>query len=209
MRITALLRLVARLLRQDPPDMPGARKLVVGLGNPGPKYERTRHNVGFVVADALAERHGITLKHHKGVALAGWGVVGAARLGIVKPTTFMNRSGQAVRDVARYYDVAPEEMLVVFDDLNLPLGKIRLRLGGSAGGHNGVQDVIDALGTDAFARLRIGIGGEFARGRQADYVLSPFSAAEREVVDGALVEAREAAEMFVLQGIETAMNRHN
>lgn len=189
--------------------MPDVRKLVVGLGNPGPKYERTRHNVGYFVADALANRHGIVLKQHRGVALAGWGRFDGTRLGVAKPITFMNRSGRAVREVARYYDVAPDDVLVVFDDLNLPLGKIRLRLGGSAGGHNGVQSVIDAMGTDAFARLRLGIGGAFGRGQQVDYVLSPFSSYERDAVDGMLVQAREAAETFAREGIEVAMNRHN
>ncbi len=189
--------------------MSGARKLIVGLGNPGREYERTRHNVGFEVADALAERHGIALKHHRGVALVGWGMLDGLRFGVMKPITFMNRSGRAVQDVSKYFDVDPSDVLVVFDDLNLPLGTIRLRAGGSAGGHNGVQNVMDVLKTDAFPRLRIGIGSEFARGRQVDYVLSPFSSKDRETVDEALVRAQEAVETFAREGIESAMNRYN
>ena len=189
--------------------MPGAKKLIVGLGNPGREYERTRHNVGYEVAEALAERHGIAFKQHRGLALVGWGRMEAIRLGIMKPITFMNRSGRPVQDVTRYYDVDLSDLLVVYDDLNLPLGTIRMRAGGSAGGHNGIQSIIDALKTNAFPRLRIGIGSEFARGRQADYVLSPFSAADRETIDVALVRAREAAETFVRDGIEAAMNQHN
>ncbi len=189
--------------------MSGARKLIVGLGNPGREYDRTRHNVGFELADALAERHGIRLKQHRGLALVGWSLFDGLHLGVMKPITFMNRSGRPVQDVARYYDVDPSDILVVFDDLNLPLGTIRLRAGGSAGGHNGVQNVIDVLKTNSFPRLRIGIGSEFARGRQVDYVLSPFSKQDRETIDGALIRAQEAAEMFVREGIESAMNRYN
>lgn len=189
--------------------MAGAKKLIVGLGNPGEEYERTRHNVGYLVADALAANHGITLKQHRGVAFVGWGRKGATRLGIMKPITFMNRSGRAVQDVSRYYDVEPSDLLVVFDDLNLPTGTIRLRAGGSAGGHNGVQNVIDTMNTDAFPRLRVGIGSEYARVRQVDYVLSPFSSKERVVMDEVLVRASEAAESFVQEGIEVAMNRFN
>lgn len=189
--------------------MPGARKLIVGLGNPGKEYERTRHNVGFEVADILSERHRITLKQHRGMALVGWGVLNTVRMGVAKPITFMNRSGRPVSDVTRYYDVDPADLLVVFDDLNLPLGTIRLRPGGSAGGHNGVQSIIDVLNTRDFPRLRIGIGSEYARGRQSDYVLSPFSSSDREVMDGVLLRAADAAEDFVRNGIETAMNRHN
>ena len=189
--------------------MPGPKSLIIGLGNPGPKYERTRHNVGFEVADLLASRHGITLKQHRGRALVGWGMLGQRRLGVMMPLTFMNRSGGAVQEVLRYYDVPLEDVLVVFDDLNLPLGSLRLRAGGSAGGHNGVQDIIDVLKTDDFARLRIGIGSEYARGRQADYVLSPFSREDREIVDQTVVEAREAAELFAEEDLVTAMNRFN
>lgn len=189
--------------------MAGARKLIVGLGNPGSEYERTRHNVGFDVADALSNRHQITLKQHRGVAFVGWGMFEQVRLGVAKPITFMNRSGRAVQEVSRYYDLTTEDLLIVYDDLNLPVGSIRLRSGGSAGGHNGVQNIIDVLKTDDFARLRIGIGGSFPRGRQSDYVLSPFSASDREIVDEALVHAREAAETFVREGITAAMNRFN
>lgn len=189
--------------------MSGARKLLIGLGNPGSEYERTRHNVGFEVADAVSERHSVTLKQHRGVALVGWGMLDGVRLGVAKPLTFMNRSGRAVQDVCKYYDVLPDDVLVVYDDLNLPLGNIRLRTSGSAGGHNGLQNVIDVLKTDEFPRLRLGIGGEFARGRQVDYVLSRFSSADRELVDEMVVRAREACELFVREGPEAAMSQYN
>jgi PTH1 family peptidyl-tRNA hydrolase len=189
--------------------MAGAKKLIAGLGNPGSEYERTRHNVGFEAADRLASRHSITLKQHRGIALVGWGLLDGSRLGVMKPITFMNLSGRAVRDVSQYYDVEPADLLVVYDDLNLPLGTIRLRTGGSAGGHNGIQNVVDVLKTDAFPRLRIGIGNAYARGRQADYVLSPFSSKDREVVDEAVVRATDAIEAFVREGIDVAMNRFN
>ncbi|HEX7071368.1 MAG TPA: aminoacyl-tRNA hydrolase [Rhodothermales bacterium] len=189
--------------------MAGAKKLIAGLGNPGSEYERTRHNVGFEAVDLLARRQSITLKQHRGIALVGWGMLEGNRIGVMKPITFMNLSGRAVRDVLQYYDVDPADLLVVCDDLNLPLGTIRIRTGGSAGGHNGIQNVIDVLKTDAFPRLRIGIGNEFARGRQADYVLSPFSSKDREVIDGAIQRATDAIEAFVREGVDAAMNRFN
>jgi PTH1 family peptidyl-tRNA hydrolase len=130
-------------------------------------------------------------------------------VGLAKPTTYMNRSGEAVRALTRAYQTDLSYLLVVIDDINLPLGTIRLRSQGSAGGHNGVQDIIDHLGTDAFARLRIGIGNDFPPGYQADYVLSPFSAEERPQVDETVVLARDAVLTFVTDGIGRAMNLHN
>jgi peptidyl-tRNA hydrolase, PTH1 family len=189
--------------------MSKSKRLIVGLGNPGPAYEGTRHNVGFDVADAVAKRARIELVPARGDVLLGWGRVRGFPLGVAKPLTFMNRSGRAVRALLATYGLHPSELLLVVDDVHLILGKIRIRAGGSAGGHNGLQDVVDALGTVEVPRLRIGIGGEFQRGRQAEYVLSPFLIDERPVIEEAIVRASDAAITFVSDGVVAAMNRFN
>jgi PTH1 family peptidyl-tRNA hydrolase len=189
--------------------MPSAKRLIIGLGNPGAEYEGTRHNVGFAVADALAEKIGVAFQHEKGNALVAWGRWRGCPFGLVKPLTYMNRSGGAARTLLGRCGLRPEEMLVVMDDLSLPPGTVRLRAQGSAGGHNGLQDIIDRLGTDQFPRLRVGIGSDFPRGRQVDYVLTPFTAQEQPLVDEAVGVACEAALTFVADGIVTAMNRFN
>lgn len=189
--------------------MQEARPLIVGLGNPGAEYEQTRHNIGFVIADDLAARYDVSYKRDRANALLGWGQMGMDRFGIVKPLTYMNRSGSAVQQVMHYYDVAPEDLLVVYDDLNLPLGKLRVREGGSAGGHNGMRDLIQKLGTDAFPRLRVGVGNDFAKGRQAQFVLSPFAKDEQPLVEETRVRAIEAVEAFIREGITVAMNKFN
>ncbi|WP_397546369.1 aminoacyl-tRNA hydrolase [Rhodothermus marinus] len=185
------------------------RALIVGLGNPGSRYANTRHNAGFMVVDRLAERYGIAWRSEKGPSLLGWGQLEGCPAGLMKPLTYMNRSGAAVAEVVRYYRIPLERLLVVYDDIHLPPGRIRLRPGGSAGGHNGVEDIIRALGTTAFPRLRIGIGSNFERGRQADYVLSPFTREEWPLIDEALERACRAAVTFACEGIEAAMNRYN
>lgn len=204
-----MLRLLTRLIGASKEDMSGPRTLIVGLGNPGAQYERTRHNVGFDVVNTLAERAFITLKRHRSAGLVGWGQLGERRIGILKPLSYMNRSGGPVREVLDYYDLPEKDMLVICDDLNLPLGVLRLRPSGSAGGHNGLQNVIDVLKTSEFPRLRIGVGGDFPPGRQSDFVLSPFTKAERVLMEDALARACEAVELFVRSGIEAAMNQHN
>lgn len=189
--------------------MATSKRLIIGLGNPGAQYEKTRHNVGFEVADAVADKARITLEHEKGDVLLGWGRIRRYPIGVAKPLTYMNRSGTAVRTLLGRNSLQPQEILVVVDDINLPVGKLRLRQGGSAGGHNGLQDITDKLGRDDFPRLRFGVGSDFSRGRQADYVLSPFPVEDRPVVDEAVLRARDAAITFVTDGIVTAMNRHN
>jgi PTH1 family peptidyl-tRNA hydrolase len=188
--------------------MPDSKHLIVGLGNPGPEYANTRHNVGFMVADALAERLDVQLQA-AGPARIGWGAHDGADVGVAKPQTYMNRSGTAVAAMLEHYDVPVERLLVVVDDLNLDTGQIRLRPGGSSGGHNGLSDIADRLGTTDYPRLRIGIGNDFPSGGQVDYVLAPFSAQQRPVVDDALIDACNAALAFVNDGVETAMNRFN
>ena len=190
--------------------MAGSKRLLIGLGNPGAAYEETRHNVGFVLADALAEKARADFKHDgRADALVAEGRVRGRAVTIVKPQTYMNRSGSTVRHLLRRLGLDPVDILVMVDDINLMLGKIRLRERGSAGGHNGVQDIIDPLGTDAFPRLRVGVGSDFARGRQVDYVLSAFADEELPTIEAAVSRARDAAITFVADGIITAMNRFN
>lgn len=189
--------------------MSKSKRLIVGLGNPGPKYEGTRHNIGFEVADAVAGHAGIVLEHGRGDVLIGFGRVRSYPFGVAKPLTYMNRSGKAVRTLLGVHRIEPDEMLVVVDDINLDVGRIRIRPSGSAGGHNGVQDIIDRLGHDDFPRLRCGVGSDFPRGGQVDYVLSPFAAEERALVDDVVLRARDAAETFVCEGVAAAMNRFN
>lgn len=189
--------------------MASSKRLIIGLGNPGPDYEHTRHNIGFVVADAVAEVARISFSHERGNVLEGWGRVRGRPVGVAKPLTYMNRSGGAVKTLMGRHRLDLADILVVYDDLNLPTGTVRLRPGGSAGGHNGLQDIIDQLGSNAFPRLRVGIGDDFARGKQVDYVLSPFANEEKAIVDEAVQEARDAAITFVCDGLHVAMNRFN
>ena len=188
--------------------MAQAKRLIIGLGNPGSEYEGTRHNVGFAVVDRLAPE-GTAFQHDKGNTLLVWTRRRGRPFGLAKPLTYMNRSGTAVKNLIGHYGIELENVLVVVDDVNLPPGKLRLRSGGSAGGHNGVQDIIDRLGSDAFPRLRIGIGDDFSRGRQADYVLAPFSPDERPIMEEAIDRAAEAVVAFVCEGLMPAMNRYN
>lgn len=189
--------------------MPGANRLVIGLGNPGSEYEDTRHNIGFRVVEAVAEDRGVTFKREASNVLVAWASVRGQRFGLVKPQSYMNRSGRAVHNMMQRLGLRPEDLLVVFDDINLKPGMVRLRPGGSAGGHNGVQDIIDTLRTDTFPRLRVGIGSNFPRGRQVDYVLSPFTEDEKPIIREAVDTAREAVLTFVSEGIVKAMNRFN
>lgn len=190
--------------------MAGSKRLLIGLGNPGAAYARTRHNVGFFVVDALAERARVAFKNDgRADARVAEGRLRGRPVVMVKPQTYMNRSGAAVKHLLRRFGLEAAEVLVIVDDINLALGKLRLRERGSAGGHNGVQDIIDQLGTDAFPRLRVGVGSDFDRGGQVDYVLSPFDAEEQTVIAAAVARARDAAVTFVTDGIVTAMNRFN
>jgi len=182
-------------------------KLVVGLGNPGRKYAGTRHNVGFDVVDALAERHGLQWESAPAEALmAKWRSAGTL---VVKPLTFMNLSGHAVGDLLRFYKADPSDLLVVVDEAQLELGRLRVRPDGSAGGHNGLKSLIQQLGTDRFARLRIGVGRGDARRDLADHVLATFDRAERPSVDEAIARAADAVELFAADGIAPVMNRFN
>lgn len=189
--------------------MARAKRIIIGLGNPGPDYEGTRHNAGFMVADAVARKAGLVFETGGGPFVSAWGSYRGTPVGVAKPMDFMNRSGTAVKKLIGLGRLEIEDILVVYDDLALDLGQIRLRPGGSAGGHNGVQDVIDRLNSANFPRLRVGIGSSFSRGRQVDYVLAPFDTEEQPVIEEAVETAAEAALTFVREGLTTAMNRYN
>lgn len=183
--------------------------LIVGLGNIGSEYAGTRHNVGFDVIDKLADTLSVTLGPGKGPFNVAEGRHRGRKVVLLKPTTYMNRSGKAVKKALHQFNMTMGECLICYDDLNLPLGTIRLRPQGSAGGHNGIGDIIDALGSRDFPRLRVGIGNDFPRGRQVDYVLSRFEADEMETLDEMLDRAHDAALCFVREGIVQAMNKYN
>jgi peptidyl-tRNA hydrolase, PTH1 family len=185
-------------------------KLIVGLGNPGRKYRDTRHNIGFAVADELARRGAVAFEAAPAEALvARIRTLGPDGTLLLKPLTMMNASGFAVSEIARYFRIAFGDILVVADDVNLPLGRIRARQAGSAGGHNGFRSIIEQLGTSEFARLRVGVGRGDPRRDLADYVLGGFDADERPVVNEAIGRAADAGELFVAEGIEHVMNRFN
>jgi PTH1 family peptidyl-tRNA hydrolase len=184
-------------------------KVVCGLGNPGDRYRLTRHNVGFRVIDLLADRWGVTQGHVRDGAarleVDRGGEVG--RVLLVKPARFMNLSGAPLRAALRHTNAIPEsDLLVVTDDADLPLGRLRIRRAGSAGGHNGLRDIIETLGTDEFARLRVGIG---RNGEMVDHVLSTFGLAEEELARDAVATAADAVETWLAEGVEAAMNAFN
>ena len=188
---------------------PSPSRLVVGLGNPGPEYENTRHNVGFRMIDALADRLRISSFERAHRALVGWAQHKNHRIGLAKPLTFMNRSGESVAALCEHYEVSPADLIVVVDDLNLSVGTMRLRPNGSSGGHNGLENVAQHLGTTGFPRLRIGIGDDFGSGEQVDYVLSPFTPEQESEVEQAIEDAGEAVLTTVREDLDTAMNRFN
>lgn len=187
--------------------------MIVGLGNPGPQYSRNRHNIGFQCIELCAQRWGIALDRLQMRAQTGSGVVTRDSLRqkvlLVKPLTFMNASGAAAAPLARFYRVEPSSILVIHDDLDLPVGKLRLRPGGSSGGQNGVRSIIDHLGTQEFARIRIGIGRPPNGMDPAAYVLQNFSEEEEAIFAGLRERVVDAATCWLFEGIERAMNRFN
>jgi PTH1 family peptidyl-tRNA hydrolase len=183
--------------------------VVVGLGNPGRRYAGTRHNVGFSVIQRLAGCWGVKLRRRKFAAKLAEVVRNEERLVLAQPQTYMNLSGVAVKQIADWYRVPPRNVLIVSDDLDIPLGQIRVRKGGSAGTHNGLRSVVAEMGTPSIPRLRVGIGPLAGRGDATDFVLAPFSREELPVVEEALAKAEEALEMILDGRIETAMSRFN
>jgi PTH1 family peptidyl-tRNA hydrolase len=184
-------------------------KLIVGLGNPGSKYQGTRHNVGFEVVDELARRRALMFESSPGDAVMARERGPGAQVILAKPLTFMNLSGQAVGGLMRYYRIDLEDVLVVADDVNLPLGRLRVRRRGSDGGHNGLRSVIDSVGTEEVARLRVGVDRGDRRRDLADHVLATFDQSELEIMRLAINNASDAVEVFASEGINAAMNRFN
>lgn len=188
----------------------GAEWLVVCLGNPGDKYDGTRHNVGFMVADEIGEREHIPIQKLKFKALTNTCELGGAKVLLMKPITYMNLSGEAVRQAADFYKVPAERVLVVSDDVSLPVGKLRIRLKGSAGGHNGLKSIIAHLGSESFPRLKIGVGEKPHPDYDlADWVLGKFAGEDKKAIDAAIKRAADAVEAIIRDGAEKAMGKFN
>ena len=183
--------------------------IIAGLGNPTREYEKTRHNVGFEVIDVLADRLGTTVEEKKFKGCYGRGIIGGQKVLLLKPQTFMNLSGESVRAAADFYKVDPEHIIVIYDDISLDVGQIRIRKKGSAGGHNGLKNIIKMLGHDTFIRVRMGVGEKPKTFDLADYVLGHFPAEERSIMDEAAKTAAEAIRMIITENADTAMNHFN
>ena len=188
----------------------GASWLLVCLGNPGDKYENTRHNVGYMVADEVAERQRAPIQKLKFKALTNLLTISGEKVLVMKPITYMNLSGEAVRQAVDFYKVAPDHVLVVSDDTALPVGKLRIRKGGSAGGHNGLKNIIQHLGTDQFPRVRVGVGEKpHPDYDMADWVLGKFRGEDKKASDAAVKRAADAIECILSDGLDKSMNRFN
>jgi PTH1 family peptidyl-tRNA hydrolase len=184
-------------------------RLIVGLGNPGRKYQRSRHNVGFMTVDQLARRNQLAFTRQQSDAVVSVGEIAGARVVLAKPQTFMNKSGVSVAALCRFYKVADEDLLVIFDDLDLPVGTLRIRPFGGSSGHNGMKSLIERLGTQAFPRVRIGIGRPPGRMDPARYVLKGFDKDQRPLIEQVYDRAARAAETWIEYGIESAMTEFN
>ena len=184
--------------------------LIVGLGNPGRQYEATRHNMGFDVIDKLVEEYQVPQAGVKFNAMYGKGRIGGQPVILMKPLSYMNLSGGPIREMANYFKINPEtEMIVIYDDIDLDPGQLRIRKKGSAGGHNGIKDIIRRLGTKKFIRIRVGVGAKPKDWDLADFVLGHFSDSDRKLVDEGINDAAEAVEMILSEGVDAAMNKYN
>lgn len=184
--------------------------IIVGLGNPTEQYAGTRHNVGFDVIDTLADKYNISVEGRKNRALIGKGMIEGQKVILVKPQTFMNLSGESIRGLVDYYKIDPEtELLVVYDDISLDVGQLRIRKKGSAGGHNGIKNIIAHLGTDVFPRIKVGVGEKPKGYDLADYVLGHFSKEDRTIMEEGYGKAVEAIKLFLDGEIDAAMNEYN
>ena len=187
----------------------GADWLIVGLGNPGPKYEMTRHNAGFLMLDAIAEHFNIEVRRVKFKGLYGKGTIAGQSAVLLKPSTFMNLSGQSVTEAMSFFHIPPERTLIVFDDISLDVGRTRIRLKGSAGGHNGMKNIIYLSGSDLFPRMKIGVGSKPEGWDLADWVLSKFQGEDADRIQSAAERAMEAAEEIVRSGVAAAAQKFN
>lgn len=183
--------------------------LIVGLGNPGSKYAKNRHNIGFRVVESLADSNGIKMDTDKHKGLIGKGAIEGEKVILAKPLTYMNLSGECVRAVADFYKIPMENVIVVFDDISLDVGKLRIRKKGSAGGHNGIKSIISHLGGESFPRLKFGVGDKPSGMDLADYVLGNFSSADEQILKDAIVRACDAVRCMISEGPDSAMNKYN
>ena len=184
--------------------------IIVGLGNPTKEYKNTRHNVGFDVIDAIAEKYDISVLEKKHKALIGKGYIDGQKVILVKPLTYMNLSGESVRELVDYYKIdEEEELIVIYDDISLDVGQLRIRKKGSAGGHNGIKNIIAHLGHDTFMRIKMGVGEKPKGYDLADYVLGHFSGAERKIMDESAEKAADAVKMMMFESADAAMNIYN
>jgi peptidyl-tRNA hydrolase, PTH1 family len=184
-------------------------RLIVGLGNPGPEYQWTPHNLGFLAVDELANRGGIRVERPEGKALVGLGKLAGEEVVLAKPLTFMNLSGISVRELLEKYELGPESLLAMWDEVQLPWGAIRIHAEGSAGSHNGAKSLISVLGTPGFARLRLGCGPDHPLSSRKEYVLRPMKKAELEFAAEMIADAGAAVELLLTRGIAAAMNKYN
>jgi PTH1 family peptidyl-tRNA hydrolase len=196
------------LKRRGAQETPQNIKLIVGLGNPGARYARSRHNLGFVIAERFAHAHTLDFARRRFNAEVAEGTIDDARVMVAKPQTFMNLSGAAVGKLFKFYKIAPRDLLVIYDDLDLPLGKMRLRARGSAGGHHGIESIIARTGTSDFPRLRVGIGRPNPDA-DVDHVLGNFEEDERELMEETFARAVAAIDVWLRDGIDAAMNQFN
>ena len=183
--------------------------IIAGLGNPTREYEKTRHNVGFEVIDVLADMLGTTVEEKKFKGLYGRGIIGGEKVLLLKPQTFMNLSGESIRAASDFYKVDPEHIIIIYDDISLDVGQLRIRKKGSAGGHNGIKNIIAHLGTQEFPRIKVGVGDKPKKMDLADYVLSRFSKEDRAAMEDAFKEAAKAVEVMITEGMDIAMNQFN
>jgi PTH1 family peptidyl-tRNA hydrolase len=183
--------------------------IIAGLGNPGKQYENTKHNVGFLTLDLLAERNGIKINKLKNKALTGDGLIGGKKVLLVKPQTFMNLSGESVAPIAAYFDIDLSDLIVIYDDVDIPVGTLRIRKSGSAGTHNGMKSIIYSLNCDRFPRVRIGIGADRGEIPLASYVLAGFDKTQKDAVADTILRAVSAVETIITDGLELAMTKYN
>lgn len=185
-------------------------KIIAGLGNPTKEYEGTRHNIGFSVIDRIADQYNISMTEKKHKAICGKGVLEGQKVVLMKPQTYMNLSGESIIEAVKFYKINPEEdLIVIYDDIDLEVGRLRIRAKGSAGGHNGMKNIIAHLGTQVFPRIRVGVGAKPKDWDLADYVLGRFPKEELPVIEEGRTAACQAVELIVTQGVEAAMNRMN
>ena len=183
--------------------------IIIGLGNPSREYEATRHNIGFDAITRIADDHNIAMDMKKHKAICGKGMIGTERIILAKPQTYMNLSGESVRELIDFYKVTNQEIIVIYDDISLEVGQLRIRKKGSAGGHNGIKNIIQHLGTDEFMRIKVGVGDKPKDWDLADYVLSRFPKEDEEKIREALKKTSKACDVIITKGIEEAMNLYN